>query len=82
MLGNHVHSTFILLFLCSCFQRGFCTQSNSKQIGGGCPRGVMVYALDCGIVEREFVLQLWESYEPPYPPSYGLNSATTVLLGV
>ena len=23
----------------------------------------------------------WESYEPPYPPSYGLNSTTTVLLG-
>ena len=24
---------------------------------------------------------LWERYEPPYPPSYGLNSTTTVLLG-
>ena len=23
----------------------------------------------------------WERYEPPYPPSYGLNSITTVLLG-
>ncbi len=23
----------------------------------GCPRGVMVKAMDCGIVEREFVLQ-------------------------
>ena len=22
---------------------------------------------------------LWERYEPPYPPSYGLNSITTVL---
>ena len=22
----------------------------------------------------------WERYEPPYPPSYGLNSTTTVLL--
>ena len=21
----------------------------------------------------------WERYEPPYPPSYGLNSITTVL---
>ena len=21
----------------------------------------------------------WERYEPPYPPSYGLNSTTTVL---
>ncbi len=23
----------------------------------------------------------WERYEPAYPPSYGLNSTTTVLLG-
>ena len=23
----------------------------------------------------------WERYEPPYPPGYGLNSTTTVLLG-
>ena len=23
----------------------------------------------------------WERYEPTYPPSYGLNSTTTVLLG-
>ena len=23
----------------------------------------------------------WERFEPPYPPSYGLNSTTTVLLG-
>ena len=64
----------------------------STQIYGGCPRGVMVKAMDCGIVVREFVLQSryyvhfrakypWERYEPPYPPSYGLNSTTTVLLG-
>ncbi len=48
--------------------------------------------MDCGIVVREFVLQSryyvhfhfqypWERYEPPYPPSYGLNTTTTVLLG-
>ena len=59
---------------------------------GGCPRGVMVKAMDCGIVVSEFVFQScyyvhfrakypWERYEPPYPPSYGLNSTTTVLLG-
>ena len=24
---------------------------------GGCPRGIMVKAMDCGIVVREFVLQ-------------------------
>ena len=44
----------------------------------------MVKARDCGIVVREFVLQSlsdkypWERYEPPYLPSYGLNSTTTV----
>ena len=58
----------------------------------GCPRGVMVKAMDCGIVikrDRTPVARLrtlsgkypWERYEPPYPPSYGLNSITTVLLG-
>ena len=26
-------------------------------IQGGCPRGVMAKAMDCGIIEREFVLQ-------------------------
>ena len=51
----------------------------------GCPRGVMVKAMGCGIVVSEFVLLSgkypWERYEPPYPPSYGLNNTTTVLLG-
>ena len=58
----------------------------------GCPRGVMVKAMACGIVLSEFVFQsryyvhfrantLGESYEPLYPTSYGLNSTTTVLLG-
>ena len=58
----------------------------------GCPRGVMVKAMDCGIIVSKFELQLryyvhfwakypWERYEPSYPPSYGLNSSTTVLLG-
>ena len=53
-----------------------------------CPRGVMVKAIDCGIVVREFALLRslsgkypWERYDPVYPPSYGLNSTTTVLLG-
>ena len=41
----------------------------------GCPRGVMVKAMDCGIVVREFVLHSryyvltgkysWERHEPP-----------------
>ena len=54
----------------------------------GCPRGVMVKSMDCGIIVSEFALlhslsgkYPWERYEPPYPPSYGLNSTTTVLLG-
>ena len=59
----------------------------------GCPpRGVMVKAMDCGIVVSESVFQsryyvhfrastLGKGMNPPYPPSYGLNSTTTVLLG-
>ena len=30
---------------------------SALSIGGGCPRGVMVKAMDCGIVVSEFVLQ-------------------------
>ena len=59
----------------------------------GCPCGVMVKVMDCGIVVREFVLQ--SRYYVHFrantlgkgmillilPPSYGLNSTTTVLLG-
>ena len=62
------------------------------KIGGCPPRGVMVKAMDCGIVVREFVLQsryyihfrantLGKGREPPYPTSYGLNSSTTIFLG-
>ena len=58
----------------------------------GCPRGVMVKAMDCGNrckQVRTLVVLLsspsgkypWERHDPPYPPSYGLNSTTTVLLG-
>ena len=63
----------------------YCSLLNQR----GRPRGVMVKAVDCGIVVSEFELaQLrslsdkypWERYEPPYPPSYGLNSITAVLL--
>ena len=55
-----------------------------------CPRGVMVKAMNCGIVVSEFVLQscsyvhfraniLGNGMSPPYPPSYWLNNTTTVL---
>ena len=65
---------------------------NEVEIDWGCPRGVMVKAMDCGIVRKRVrtpVVLLrslsgkypWKNYEPPYPPSYGLNSTTTVLLG-
>ena len=58
----------------------------------GFPRGVMVKTMDCGIVVSEFELQsrhyvyfrtntLGKDMNPPYPPSYGVNSTTTVLLG-
>ena len=59
---------------------------------GGCPRGVRVKAMDYWIVVSEFVLQspyyvhfrantLGKGMNPLYPPSYGLNSTITVLLG-
>ena len=58
---------------------------------GGCPRGVIVKVMNCGIVVCEFELQSCyyihfqkkyprKRYESPYPPCYGLNSTTTVLL--
>ena len=52
-------------------------------------RGVLTNVLDCDIVVSEFELQsricnslsdkqTGREYEPPYPPSFGLNSSTTV----
>ena len=66
-----------------------CLNSSTNR---GCPRGVMVKVMDCGIVISEFVLQsrfyvhfrantLGKGMKPLIPPSYGLNSTTTVLLG-
>ena len=57
----------------------------------GCPRGVMVKALDGRIIVSEFELQLryyihfqtntlWKRYKSPYTPGYGLNSTTAILL--
>ena len=56
------------------------------------PRGVMVKAMDYGIVGNKFELRslyyvyfrattFVEKYVPPYPPRPGLNSTTIVLLG-
>ena len=56
-----------------------------------CPHGVMVKALDRGIAASKFKPQLCyyihfqintlgKGMTPPYPPGYGLNSTTTVLL--
>ena len=62
-----------------------------KHLKRGCPPGVMMKAMDSRIVGSKFELQscyydhfrtntFGERYEPPYPPSYGLNSITAVLL--
>ena len=67
-------------------------EQRDKNKNRGCPRGVMVKAMDFGIVVSEFVFQsryyvhfrantLGKGIEPPYPPSYGLNSPNTVPLG-
>ena len=85
--SNEIHS-FINFSLVKC---NFSTNNFFLTYLGGGPRGVMVKAMNCGIVVREFVLQScyyvhfrakypWEMYEPPYHPSYGLTSTTTVLL--
>ena len=58
-------------------------------------RGIVIYMPNCA-VERHFFRQRvripvallrslsdkysWERYEPSYPPTYGLNSTTTVFL--
>ena len=62
------------------------------EINRRCRRGVTVKAMDCGNRCKRVRIKvtllrslsgkyLWERYEPPYPPSYGLNSTTTNLLG-
>ena len=90
-----VHIIRLLLQFCvvsKLFSHSNQMQIISKQIYVGCPRDVMVKAMDCRIVVCEFELQSryyvhfrarypWEKYEPPYPPNDGLNSTTTVLLG-
>ena len=69
----------------------YCSNTDHKWYRG-CPHGVMVKVMDCGIIVSEFVLQsryyihfrantLGKDMNPPYPSSYGLNSTTTVLLG-
>ena len=48
----------------------------------------MVKTMDCGIVVSEFVLYSRyyvhfqaNTFEPPYPPNYGLNCTTIVFQG-
>ena len=61
---------------------GVWTLLEHEKIYGGCPRGVMVKAMDCGIVVREFVLQsryyvhfrtntLGKGMDPPILPAMG-----------
>ena len=56
---------------------------------GGCPSGVMVKTMECGVIVGEFELQSCNyvhfrtntsGYEPLHPPKYRLNSTTKVLL--
>ena len=60
---------------------------NQTKLGGGGPSGVMVKVMQCSKRVRTSLLHWlsdkypWEKYESPNPPSYGLNSTTTVLLG-
>ena len=67
----------------------WCTCNNLQRLGG-CPRGVMVKAMDCGIVVSEFVLQsryyvhfrantLGKGMNPLIFPAYGLNSTLLFL---
>ena len=86
-------SIYLSVRICPCTRRAWThthTHAYTYTRGGG-PRCVMVKAMDCGIVVREFVLQsryyvhfwtntLGKGMNPTYPPSYGLNSTTTVLL--
>ena len=67
-------------------------REKEREREGGCPHGVMVKSDGLRIRStrvRTLVVLLrsllgkypWERYEPPYPPSCGLNSTTTILLG-
>ena len=51
-----MRSVYILLTGLGSF-RIISTKGNTNKSGGGGPRGVMVKAMDCGIVESEFELQ-------------------------
>ena len=55
----HTLSTINILnfiFMSMAFYHNY-PNSHSTDIKRGCPRGVMVKAMDCGIVVHEFVLQ-------------------------
>ena len=47
----------VLILLFTFFQFYSVVTRDSKGVFKGCPRGVMVKAMNCGIVVREFVLQ-------------------------
>ena len=57
---------------------GWRERTSKKEV---CLRGVMVKAMDSGIALLRSLSGKypWGRYEPPYPPSYGLNSTTTVI---
>ena len=74
---------FFLIWVYVCYLQTTCYQ-------GGSSCSIRTHLLDCDIVVSEFKLQSrycihfrtnapWEKYEPTYPPSYELNSTTTIL---
>ena len=88
--GLHLFSNTLKYHCCYLTRKALALKDPLK--AGGCPRGVMVKAMVCGIVVREFVLQspyyvhfranaLGERYKPPYPPINRLNNTPSVLLG-
>ena len=58
MLLNFTHYSIILMFLIIYFFQMFYNYCFNFNQNRGCPRGVMVKAMDYGIVVRKFVLQL------------------------
>ena len=80
-MNNKKEKNYVLLNAMKILSLKF-NKATWKQRGGGCSRGVMVKAMDNGIVAREFVLQsryyvhfrattLGKGMNPRIPPARG-----------